>query len=97
MDRSCRSRSFTGPRGRNADPTGDSLNLSQQIGRLDRQIQCDPIDDFANVHDPVAVACLLVYAGMPANEAIALTRATRRATIERGSQVAMVERWGSPQ
>ena len=43
-----------------------------------------------------AVACLLVDAGMPATEAIELTRPTRRETIERGIQVAMVEGWGSP-
>ena len=43
-----------------------------------------------------AVACLLVDAGLSAKEAIALTRATRRETIERGIQVAMVEGWGSP-
>lgn len=40
-----------------------------------------------------AVACLLVDAGMEPDAAIAHTRATRRNTIERGSQVAWVRAW----
>jgi ADP-ribosylglycohydrolase/protein-tyrosine phosphatase len=40
-----------------------------------------------------AVACLLVAAGMAPDDAIALTRASRRNTIERGTQVAFVEAW----
>jgi hypothetical protein len=38
-----------------------------------------------------------VDAGLSAQEAITLTRAARRETIERGVQVAMVDGWGSPQ
>lgn len=40
-----------------------------------------------------AVACLLVDAGLDPEEAIALTRASRRETIDRGSQVEFVNRW----
>lgn len=40
-----------------------------------------------------AVACLLVDAGMEPEAAIALTRAGRRNTIERGIQVAWVQGW----
>jgi ADP-ribosylglycohydrolase len=40
-----------------------------------------------------AVACLLVDAGMSSEDAIALTRVTRRETIERGIQVSFVEGW----
>jgi ADP-ribosylglycohydrolase len=40
-----------------------------------------------------AVACLLVGAGMAPDDAIALTRATRHDTIERGSQVEFVRDW----
>ncbi len=39
------------------------------------------------------VACILVDAGLDADAAIALTRATRRNTIERGCQVELVEGW----
>jgi hypothetical protein len=39
---------------------------------------------------------LLVDAGLSARDAITLTRATRRETIERGIQVAMVDGWGYP-
>ena len=42
-----------------------------------------------------AVACLLVDAGLTAEEAIALTRKTRRGTIERDVQLDFVRRWGS--
>ena len=42
-----------------------------------------------------AVACLLVDAGTEPDEAIAHTRASRRNTIERGSQVALVRAWTS--
>jgi ADP-ribosylglycohydrolase/protein-tyrosine phosphatase len=41
-----------------------------------------------------AVACLLVGAGMEPRAAIDLTRASRRNTIERGSQVEWVRDWG---
>jgi ADP-ribosylglycohydrolase/protein-tyrosine phosphatase len=41
-----------------------------------------------------AVACLLVDAGLTPDDAITLTRATRRETIERGSQVSLVRGWG---
>jgi ADP-ribosylglycohydrolase len=40
-----------------------------------------------------AVACLLVDAGMSSEDAIALTRVTRRETIERGVQVSFVVGW----
>lgn len=39
------------------------------------------------------VACLLVDAGLSPEDAIALTRGTRRDTIERGSQVRFVRGW----
>lgn len=41
-----------------------------------------------------AVACLLVDAGLEPEAAIERTRASRRKTIERGSQVAWVTGWG---
>jgi ADP-ribosylglycohydrolase/protein-tyrosine phosphatase len=40
-----------------------------------------------------AVACMLVDAGLAPDRAIALTRATRKETIERDSQVELVRRW----
>jgi protein-tyrosine phosphatase len=42
-----------------------------------------------------AVACLLVDAGMDPQTAINLTRATRRNTIERGTQVEWVMSWAT--
>ena len=43
-----------------------------------------------------AVACLLVDAGLPADEAITLTRRSRRGAIERPVQAAFVRSWGTP-
>jgi protein-tyrosine phosphatase len=40
-----------------------------------------------------AVACLLVMAGLAPNDAIALTRRSRRGTIERNEQEAFVRAW----
>jgi atypical dual specificity phosphatase len=42
------------------------------------------------------VACLLRDAGLDGDEAVALTRASRHDTIERGSQVAFVHDWSWP-
>jgi protein-tyrosine phosphatase len=41
-----------------------------------------------------AVACLLVGEGMDPDDAILLTRASRRNTMERGTQVRWVRAWG---
>jgi len=40
-----------------------------------------------------AVSCLLIDAGLTADEAIALTRATRPGTIENASQLEFVRQW----